>query len=267
MPEGPEVSNMTDELSKVFNKSILKDVSINLKRFKSKLTNFKQFKDSLPLQIKEIKNQGKFVYIILSNNWSVGFVMGMTGHFWIPDISTQFKTLEGYTYNPKYNYISFNTSKGIFYFNDPRQFGHFYIYDNIHNNLQKKLNTLGPDLLKQLPKISQTDFNFLISKFQPTKVLADVLLEQKFIAGVGNIYRAEAMYRAKLSPLRTIGSLSDNDKKKLKKSLVYVGKKSYLTQKEQKELHTSNFKIYGNPKATKLKRNGRTIYWNPIIQK
>ena len=166
--------------------------------------------------------------------------MGMTGHFWIPDVSAPFKTMEGYTYNPKYNYISFNTSKGIFYFNDPRQFGHFYIYET-SNNLQKKLNTLGPDLLKQLPKISQTDFNFLISKFQPTKVLADVLLEQKFIAGVGNIYRAEAMYRAKLSPLRTIGSLSDNDKKKLKNSLVYVGKKSYLTQKE---LHTSNFKIY-----------------------
>jgi formamidopyrimidine-DNA glycosylase len=264
MPESPEITYMVDELSKVFKNSILKDISINLLRFKSKLTNFKKFKNSLPLQIKEIKNQGKFVYMILSDDWSVGFGMGMTGHFWIPGVSTHFKT-KGYTYNPKYNHISFNTSKGIFYFNDPRQFGHFYIY--IKNNLESKLKTLGPDLIKQLPKISQTDFNFLLSKFQPKKVLADALLEQKFIAGVGNIYRAEAMYRAKLSPLRTIGSLNDNDKKRLKNALVYVGKKSYLSQKRKNKLHTSTFKIYGNPEAKQVKRKGRTIWYDPKIQK
>ena len=269
MPEGPEITYMVDELSKVFKKSILKDISINLKKFKSKLTIFKEFKNSLPLQIKEIKNQGKFVYMNLSDDWSIGFTPGMTGHFWIPDVSTQFKTMEGYTYNPKHNHISFNTSKGVFYFNDPRRFGHFYIYNNktIKNNLANKLKTLGPDLIKQLPKISQTEFNFLLSKFQPKKVLADVLLEQKFIAGVGNIYRAEAMYRAKLSPLRTIGSLDDNDKKRLKNALVYVGKQSYLSQKRKKELHTSNFKIYGNPEAKQLKRKGRTIWYDSKIQK
>ena len=268
MPEGPEITYMVDELSSVFENSKLEEVSINLRKIETKLKNFKEFKDNLPLQINEIKNQGKFIYINLSKDWSLGFTAGMTGHLWIPDVSTPFKTRESYVYNPKYNNISFKTSNGMFYFNDPRQFGHFYIFNNkSKNKLEDKLKTFGPDILKDLPTLSQSDFNLMLSKFQPKKVIADVLLEQKFIAGVGNIYRTEAMYRAKISPLRSIESLDDTDKQNLKKSLEYVAKKSYLFQKKHKQLHVSKFKIYSNPEATKIKRKGRTIWYDPKIQK
>lgn len=267
MPEGPEVSIMTKELSKVFKNSKLKKISIHHNKFKSKIKDMKVFEESLPLKIKEINNQGKFVYIILSDNWALGFTPGMTGHFWVPGISKEYKTLDGYTYNPKYNYVFLETTNGNFYFNDPRRFGHFYIYNNLdkNNNLTKKLKTLGPDLIKQLPKMSQSDFNDRLSRFRPNKILADALLEQKFIAGIGNYIRAEALYKAKISPLRTIGSLNANDKKRLKNALEKIGNDSYKSQKNT--LHTFTFKIYGNPTAKQTKRKGRTIWWDPTLQK
>lgn len=266
MPEGPEVTIMVDDLSKMFKGSTLKEILIHHNKFKSKIKDMKKFNEALPLKIKEIKNKGKFVYVILANDWALGFTPGMTGHFWISDISKDFKTSEGYTYNPKHNYVFLETSKGNFYFNDPRRFGHFYIYNNKDpkNTLEGKLKTLGPDLIKQLPKMSQSFFNDKLSKFRPNKNIADALLEQKFIAGVGNYIRAESLYKAKISPLRSIGSLNSNDKKRLKNALESVGQESYKAQK--KKLHTFVFKIYGNPTAKQTRRKGRTIWWDPKIQ-
>lgn len=252
MPEGPEVTIMKDELN-FFKNAYITDILISLKRFN--VSNLKKCINSLPLKIKEINNKGKFIYIILSNDMVLGFTPGMTGHFWL-EKSLLSLTKNGYVYNPKYNYITFYTSKGIFYFNDPRQFGHLYIYDK--QQLEKKLNTLGPDLIKDLPKMSQSDFNILLSKYD-SKILADILLNQSFISGVGNMYRAEAMYKAKLSPLRLVKSLNLNDKKRLKKALIYVGQNSYFGNYKEK--------VYGKQSANKLRRKGRTIYWYSNIQR
>ena len=264
MPEGPEVTIMTNSLKK-FKNSKLKNIIFGHKKFTSKLTNLQEFENNLPLEIIDIKNKGKFVYMILSNNWAIGFTPGMTGHLWIPDVTNEYKTLEGYTYNPKHNYVTLETTNGDFYFNDPRRFGHFYIYNNNNtNNLESKLKTLGPDLIKDISKMTQSEFNENLSKFKENKIIADVLLEQKFIAGIGNYIRAEALYKAKISPLRTIGSLMVNDKKRLKDSLVKVSHESYNAQ--MKKLHTFKLKIYGKSEAKQTKRNGRTIWWDPKIQ-
>ena len=117
MPEGPEVTLMKDEL-KIFKNSYITNITVALKRFN--VLHLKKCIDNLPLQIKEINNKGKFIYIILSNDMVLGFTPGMTGHFWL-EKSFLSLTKNGYVYNPKYNYITLYTSKGIFYFNDPRQ--------------------------------------------------------------------------------------------------------------------------------------------------
>lgn len=260
MPEGPEVTIMTEELNKHFKDSLLKDVEIKISKFKPK--NLKKFEKALPLKIKQIKNKGKFVYMILSDGWALGFTPGMTGHFWVPNVSKEFRTTEGFGYNPKHDHIILKTSNGNFYFNDPRRFGHFYIYNG--DELENKLKTLGPDLIKKLPKMSQVDFNEHLAKFRPNKVLADALLEQKFISGVGNYIRSDAIYLAKISPLRTIGSLSGDEKRRLKSALEKVGLESFRAQKKK---GFYEFKIYGDPDAEKTKRRGRMIWWSPNKQK
>lgn len=264
MPEGPEVTIMVKQMSKFFKNSRLKDVLIHHKKYESKLGNKRAFYKSLPSKIKEISNKGKFVYMKLANGWSLGFTPGMTGHFWIPEKSKDFKTAEGYMYNYKYDHIELITSDGKVYFNDPRRFGHFYVFQN-DDELNKKLKTLGPDLLKDLPKMSQADFNERLGRFKPNKNIAEALLDQKFIAGVGNYIRADALYEAKISPKRKIGSLTLNDKKRLKNALEKIGKNSFNAQK--KGLHTYKFKIYGKTGAKQERdKLNRTIWWDPKRQ-
>lgn len=256
MPEGPEVTIIAESLKK-FIKSKILNINVKHKRYKSKI-NLLYFKKKLPLIIKNITNKGKFLYIILEKGYSLGFSLGMTGHFWIPKVSKEFKTLEGYVYDNKHNHIEIETTKGSFFFNDPRLFGHFYIFTQA--KLQEKLDSLGPDILKDIPKMKQSDFNELFIKIKEQTIIADLLLNQKFISGIGNIYRCEAMYMAKIHPLRNVKSLTNNDKKLLKKYLVKATVDGYKTQKNK--LHLYNLKIYGNKNASKIQRKGRTIWYD-----
>ena len=96
-------------------------------------------------------------------------------------------------------------------------------------------------------------------KLKSNKILCDVLLDQTFLSGIGNAYRAEIMYRSKLHPLRVISSLSSTDKRKLKESIEYILQKYY------KNLEAP-LKIYGNSLANKIKRKDRTVWFHSTIQ-
>ena len=58
MPEGPYVTIMVDDLSKMFKGSTLQEILIHHNKFKSKIKDMKKFNEALPLKIKEIKKQG-----------------------------------------------------------------------------------------------------------------------------------------------------------------------------------------------------------------
>ena len=268
-PEGPEVTLMVEELNKEFDDCLLQKIFFHSGRYKKNLPkNHELFENALPLRIKHIGNKGKFVFMELDKGWGIGITPGMTGHFYTPEVTAVFRTMEGYVYHPKHNHVEFVTTCGSFFINDPRMFGHVYFYSPTDktDTLGKKLHCLGPDLLEDLPNMNQSDFNEMFLRYRKGKVLADVLLDQKFVSGVGNYIRAEAMYRAGISPLRRIETLTANEKKKLKRELQKVAKESYKAQKS-KGLHSFTLKIYKNPKATQTRRQNRTIWWDPKKQK
>ncbi|MEW6567650.1 MAG: bifunctional DNA-formamidopyrimidine glycosylase/DNA-(apurinic or apyrimidinic site) lyase [Chloroflexota bacterium] len=92
-------------------------------------------------------------------------------------------------------------------FNDARKFGKIYLVDDP----QPVLGRLGPEPLdngftwKQLAQL-------LLGRRRPLKSL---LLDQTFLAGVGNIYADEALHRARLHPLRRSDSLSEAEVRRL----------------------------------------------------
>jgi formamidopyrimidine-DNA glycosylase len=269
MPESAEVTLMAEELNREFDDCLLRKVHLHSGRYKKNVPkHYRMLQLALPLKIKHIGNRGKFVFIELDQGWALGITPGMTGHFWTPEVSGAFRTMEGYTYNPKHNHVEFVTTCGSFFLNDPRMFGHLYVYSPKEkaDTLRKKLQSLGPDLLQDLPKIKQPQFNEMFLRYKKGKVIADALLDQKFVAGVGNYIRAEALYRAKIAPLRKISSLTAAEKKRLKTELQKVGKESYKCQKS-KGLHRFKFMIYRKPHAKQIKRQGRTIWWDPKKQK
>jgi len=67
---------------------------------------------------------------------------------------------------------------------------------------------LGPDILAQPP-----DFDAMVARLRADarRELGEALLDQRLVAGIGNLWRAEALWRARLSPWLRIGETSDDD--------------------------------------------------------
>jgi formamidopyrimidine-DNA glycosylase len=126
-----------------------------------------------------------------------------------------------------------NKKKYNLYYNDSRNFGNIYIYDN-KKDLTDKSELLAPDALKS--NFSDEDFLRMVKKYTEKsskkvksifKVLMDQTAKVGLLSGLGNYLTPEILYRAKISPFREIGSLSNDDIKKLSHSIKYVTKLSY----------------------------------------
>jgi endonuclease-8 len=71
-----------------------------------------------------------------------------------------------------------------------------------------RLRDLGPDILASDFDAARARTNL---RARGDMLIALALLDQRALAGVGNIWRAEGLYAAKVSPLRTVSSLSDDE--------------------------------------------------------
>jgi len=68
---------------------------------------------------------------------------------------------------------------------------------------------LGPDILAEPPDLAAMVAN--LRRAQPSRELGDALLDQRLVAGIGNVWKAEALWRAQLSPWLGLGEASDEE--------------------------------------------------------
>lgn len=90
-------------------------------------------------------------------------------------------------------------------FDDTRKFGRMWLVDAPH----EVLGDLGPDAL------TMTEADFVAQVRRKKSPIKPTLLDQHLIAGVGNIYADESLYRAGLHPLRPANSLSEAEARRL----------------------------------------------------
>jgi len=86
-------------------------------------------------------------------------------------------------------------------FNDPRKFGRAWLVDDPG----EVMGRLGPEPFDE----QLTPSSFFVLLQQKKRQLKPLLLDQTFIAGLGNIYSDEALHLAKLHPLRSSGSVTE----------------------------------------------------------
>jgi formamidopyrimidine-DNA glycosylase len=144
----------------------------------------------------------------------------------------------------------FNFDDGsILLFNDSRRFGWYKIVKNPVE--MKEVKGLGPEPLN----ISQKDFCRLFKNRNKRKIkIKTLLLSQKFIAGIGNIYADEILFAAGVSPLRPVSSLREQEikniysqtQKILLKAIDKGGSsvENYLTAKGEKGKYSQLHKVY-----------------------
>src|SRR5712691_1306355 len=91
-------------------------------------------------------------------------------------------------------------------FVDPRKFGRVYLFRSSDELTDFVADHLGPDSLVDL------NAEVLVEKLRGRRGrIKSLLLDQAFLAGIGNLYADEALWEAKLHPLRTADSLSEGE--------------------------------------------------------
>ena len=195
MPELPEVETVRQGLADVLEGRRLHRVQVIRPDLRFPLPE--NFEGRLSgRQVEKLARRGKYLLIHLQERLTLIAHLGMSGRFRI--FNTSPPPLE------RHDHVVFEAEGGISVrFNDPRRFGFMDLADTDTLAGHKMLKNMGPEPLAN-------DFNgpvlaaALKGRKSPIKA---ALLDQSVIAGMGNIYVSEALFRAGLSPKRKSGTV------------------------------------------------------------
>ncbi len=220
MPELPEIEIVRRSLFKMINKAKIIDVKINNKNLRYTIPD--TFHKKLKKQkILKISRRSKYLIFHLKNK-TLLIHLGMTGKILImkKKNSQIFKTSFYHNLNilPKHNHIYLFLSNGlILIYNDVRRFGFFKLFNTTKLDKIVFLNKLG---LEPFDKKFNVEYFKYFTK-NKKKNIKNLLMDQTFVSGLGNIYVNEALFMSKINPLEQSNKLSI---KKVKNLILNIKK-------------------------------------------
>ena len=256
MPELPEVEVVKRSLINKTQNLIVKAVKINDGKLRYKI-NRKEIKKIIGLKFKKISRRSKYLLFFFNKDIVMLVHLGMTGKFFFVNRKRlKYKTSFYYDINEnkdkKHDRIIFNlTDNQKLIYNDVRKFGFikFFKRVNLYHNIH--LRNLGPEPLSA--KFNMKYFkNYIIGR---ERTIKDLLMDQKFLSGLGNIYVNEILFFSGVIPTKKIKQLSDFDIKKIikfskkiiSKAILLGGSsiKDFSSSSGKKGLFQQNFTVYG----------------------
>jgi len=216
MPELPEIEIVKRSLFKMVNKAKIVNVKINNKNLRYKIPNTLS-KKLINEKILKISRRSKYLIFHFKNKLLLVH-FGMSGKFLIVrnKDNKMFKTSFYYDLNilAKHNHIYFVLNNGlVLIYNDVRRFGFFKLFENIKLKEIIYLKKLGPEPFSVLFCIKYVQ-KFIKNR---KKNIKNLLMDQTFVSGLGNIYANEALFLSKIHPLRQCSNLE----RKSIKNLIY----------------------------------------------
>jgi formamidopyrimidine-DNA glycosylase len=153
-------------------------------------------------------------------------------------------------------------------FDDQRKFGEIELIEDVDEFLQ--IRGLGPDALE----ISLSQFKAILGKHRGA--VKAILLNQQLIAGIGNLYADEILFRARMHPATEAARMSDKDLQRLFRAMRYVLEKAIALKTDFNRLPKS-WLLTHRGKGGKCPRcgsglksatiGGRTAWFCPHCQK
>lgn len=206
MPELPEVETVRRGLAPVMEGQVFRQVTQNRPDLRFAFPD--RFVSRLEGQrLIRLGRRAKYLLARLSSGESLLMHLGMSGRFTIEEHS---QTLRPGAFahapltNPAHDHVIFHMGNGaIIRFNDPRRFGFMTLIAPDEEESHPFLAQLGPEPDSNAFSSANLDEVFT-GRRMPAKA---ALLDQKVVAGLGNIYVCEALWRARISPRRQAKSL------------------------------------------------------------
>ncbi len=255
MPELPEVEVVKKSLKENICDLTIKNIDIRNKFLRYKIEE-KIIRKMIKSKVLSVTRRSKYIVINLNNDCSILVHLGMTGKIiLINSEKKKYPTSFYYSLsknNVIHDHLIFKFNKNIkLIYNDVRKFGFIKIYKTKELYLSSHLKKLGPE-----PLSKTFDFNYFKKKIRKRKIfLKDLLMDQKFLAGLGNIYVNEAIFLSKINPRLKVNNLKNkeiisiilNIKKVLKKAIKEGGSsiKDFNNIKGNKGNFQQFFNVYG----------------------
>jgi formamidopyrimidine-DNA glycosylase len=262
MPELPEVQCVVTSMQRLVGK-----------RIGSVQTHTHQLRERVDPELEQklagrtitgISRRAKYILIALDEGYIVAH-LGMTGKFTI-DLPPE-----------KHDHIIFEFSDGtVLRYNDPRKFG--FVIHALDPYQTVYLRSIGIEPLSR-----DFDAEWMYAAIQRSKQTAkQFLLDQKFIAGLGNIYVNEVLYVTRIHPQEPIKSLSHDQVEWLVREIKLMLEDSirkggssisdYRDADNQQGNFQKTFNVYqrdqdklGNA-VVSIKQNSRSTFYCPSLQ-
>jgi len=266
MPELPEVETIKRDLEKVIIGKQISEVCVH-HPLVVREPSVEKFKKGLEgTRVRRVLRKAKVLILELSSGKSLLIHLKMTGQLVYPGGSPKSR-------------VSFHfAGDGILDFNDQRLFAELRLLDDWQN--LKFIQGLGPEP----QELSVAQFKEMLSK-KKTKI-KPLLMDQGFVSGIGNLYGAEVLFRAKIHPERPAHSLSDKEKELLYEKIKYVLNQAiksggssvddYVRLSGKKGGYVRHHKVYGREgkpcfvcraAIKRIELGGRGTYFCPRCQR
>ncbi len=266
MPELPEV----ETVKKFLEKNIVGERTLKIKIKNKKLRyeiSSKINENLIDSIITKISRRGKYLIFFHSNKKILLIHLGMTGYFRI------IKKVN----KKKHDHIIFYFKNKNLIFNDIRKFGFIKIYTKSTFNSCTHLKKIGPE-----PLSKEFNVEYFKKNISTTSSVKSLLMNQKFVAGLGNIYCSEILFDARIHPERIAKTLNDSEIKKIVSSIkkilimaINVGGttiKNFVVSDEKVGYFKNRLKVYGrldqyctrcklDCKVKKITQNGRSSFF------
>lgn len=187
MPELPEVETVRRTLLPAIGGTISSVWTSGMGLHMARKPPVARLKKLVGSKITAVRRHGKYLLIDTSGPASIVAHLGMTGRLRIVDAKAP---------RDKHTHVVLGLGKRDLRFVDARRFGQFDVVVRGEEKAHAGLGLLGPDALDEAIDVAA----MLATAKDKRTTLKSFVLDQSVIAGVGNIYASEALWRAKLPP-------------------------------------------------------------------
>ena len=244
MPELPEIETIKSVVEPQIQGLTIENVLVNRPEVIAHPTADKFCEVVIGQAIFSMARRGKFLIIHLGNKDKIILHLRMTGCLLVTPSDYKLE---------KHTHIIMQLSNGMeLRFSDTRRFGRFWLIRNDEKDIYSGIEKLGLE-----PLSAECNAKYLQSRLEKRKkAIKECLLDQSVIAGIGNIYSDEILYRARINPSAPANSLSVSEWERLASEIAdcvcyFIDKNSisqedYLITKGQDYRNTPFLQVYGH---------------------
>lgn len=208
MPELPEVETVRRTLVELVSGKTIEHVTVTWPKIIKKPVEVEQFKDALVGQvIEEVSRRGKFL-IFYTTDYALVSHLRMEGRY---GLYTTEEEIDKHTHA-----IFYFTDGTQLRYRDVRKFGTMHLFKKGEEFAELPLSQLGPEPFSDEFTVERMERMLA----QTNRSIKTVLLDQKLVVGLGNIYVDEALFKAGIYPERSASSLTKKEMKILHHEII-----------------------------------------------